>query len=237
MGKSYVNCVSMLHMKRFENSFAILLSILMVTLYIHGGTIFLILLMGYVLKCLLCPSFQYEWKNFLIYLNRYKFSIFLLFIIPFCSFIYYLQPLELQPSLSTLMQDCIFYYLLVGLIEEFICRALFLQAIYNFTESKKAAVVFSAVFYGICHIPSVWGQAFLGVSMRVLWSVGLGLYLGALYSKSKNYLFVSVIHMIADLSTIVFFFSNQTTYPAKCGAIVLILYILLGVYGLMQIEE
>lgn len=224
-------------MDKKEASCAILLAVGMAVFYIEGASMLAVLGTGGVLSYFLCPHLRFTYRSTMSCIKQQWWSLLLLFGVPTVAFIVSLWPLEAQPSFQTLLIDGIFFYLLVGCIEEFFCRGLLLTAFRTWMGSDFAALIFSSLIYGLFHLPSIWNGPLLLILMRVFWSIALGLYLGFLFLRSNNLLFVILVHALADWSTLVFFFSEQDWYPASAGAIVLLLYLSLGAYALVSFQD
>ncbi|MDY3034933.1 MAG: CPBP family intramembrane glutamic endopeptidase [Absicoccus sp.] len=182
----------------------------------------------------LCPHFSLYKHTHHAY---YGISILCLFLIPFLSIYVGLYALQGHPSGMKIAMEGLFYYVCVGLIEEFFCRGLILQSIQKGTNNDGFAIGSSALIYGLLHIPGMIGQAPIVILMRTIWSMGLGLYFGSIYVKTRSLGYVSLIHMIADWAAIPFVFSELSYYPGQSAAIIFLTYIALGCYGLVVVSS
>ena len=80
----------------------------------------------------------------------------------------------------------------------------------------------SSVIFGIGHIFGELGSSALTVICKVIWTIGLGLYLGAIYIK----------HLTGGLfCTWPFCYSTIPPYPEASLSILLAIYIIVGGYG------
>lgn len=191
-------------------------------------------IVGLGLTHFLCPHFSlYKHTHHV----HYGVSILCLFLIPFLSIYVGLYPFQAHPSVMKIGVEGIFYYVCVGLIEEFFCRGLILQSIETYTDNDLFAIGSSSFIYGLLHIPGMIGQAPIVILMRTMWSMGLGLYFGSLYVKTRSLGYVSLIHMIADWAAIPFVFSELSYYPGQSAAIVFLTYLALGCYGLVIVSS
>lgn len=90
----------------------------------------------------------------------------MVFGIPFITLFIALYPFTLRPSGIEIWRDGFFYYFLVGCIEELMCRGLLLEA-FTLVKTTLFAIVLSSLFYGLFHIPSIFGQVPILVLMRI----------------------------------------------------------------------
>ena len=207
---------------------------------LHADTIGLCLqalvvwFIGLCLTHVLCPHYQLYSHTHHAY---YGLSIVFLFLIPFLSIYWGLRPLEEHPSGMKIFFEGIFYYVCVGLIEEFFCRGLILQSIQKIINNDVFAIGMTALIYVLLHIPGMMGQATIVVIMRTLWSIGLGIYFGSIYVKTQSLGYVSFIHMMADWAAIPFVFSQLSYYPGQSAAIIFLTYIALGCNGLVVVSN
>ena len=74
------------------------------------------------------------------------------------------------------------------IIEEFIFRGVFLRALLSKYSANKA-IFFSAVIFALIHIQP----------MQMLGALALGLYFGYVFTKTKSFSTVAILHMIANL--------------------------------------
>ncbi len=223
-------------MKDLRNVLACIGAFVLATLHIQGKPMLVLLLFSFLFAHFIC-GYTYTWKNFKSALREHGVSILLVFGIPFITLFIALYPFTLRPSGIEIWRDGFFYYFLVGCIEELMCRGLLLEAFLRWSKRPFFAIVLSSLFYGLFHIPSIFGQVPILVLMRIFWSIGFGLYMGSLYVETKNILFVALVHAIADWATILFLFSNQNSYPAWAGAIILLVYLFLGFSSIVPFLE
>ena len=72
---------------------------------------------------------------------------------------------------------------------------------------------------------------------KIVWAIGLGIYLGAVFVKTRNLWLVSLFHFMIDLCGLPFCFSTQRAYPTISAVIVLCTFLIFGVYGLKLLQD
>lgn len=156
----------------------------------------------------------------------------------FSTFAFYigLKPFDYTPSVGKVLIEGFIYYIGVGFIEELYVRGLLLNIIEKLFHNKKNAtlwaIIISSVIFGLGHIPGVIGSSFLVIVCKVVWTIGLGIYFGAVYKKT-NCLWVPIIlHIVMDFCAVPFCFSTSFAYPSISLWIILPTYLLLGGYGI-----
>lgn len=205
-----------------------------VTLFVN---IIIALAAALILLKLLVPGFNPGFKtaNFKSGFKKYWVSAVLAFIVPTTAFIIGLLPFNYTPTVGKVLFEGVIYYLAVGIIEEFFNRGLLLNGIAGlFKNSKNAqlwAVIISASIFGLGHIFGMIGVAPLLMVCKTVWAIALGVYLGAIYVKTKNLWLVAVFHAVIDFCGIPFCFSTTQVYPTVSAVIILITYFALGAYG------
>lgn len=170
----------------------------------------------------------------------YWFSCFIAFIIPFMVFCFDLKPLDYRPTTLKVLIECVFYYIGVGIIEEFFARGLLLNGIEKVLKGSNVqlrAICLSALIFGAGHIVGMIGSTPFHIASKVVWTVGLGIYLGAIYVKTRNLWLVSIFHAIIDLCALPFCFSLQTEYSEVSAFIIAGTFLLIGVYGIYLIKK
>lgn len=152
------------------------------------------------------------------------------------SFCIGLYPFDNTPTVWRVLIEGIVYYIGVGVMEELYLRGLLQNVIEKLFGSRRHAslwaVLITSALFGAGHIFGALGQPVLTILCKTVWAAGLGVYLGAVYVKTRNLLLVMVLHTLIDLCGIPFCFSSGSKYPAISLAVSLISFVLLGVYGL-----
>jgi uncharacterized protein len=105
----------------------------------------------------------------------------------------------------------LWYFLEVGLVEEFFFRALLQSRLSVWLKSNTGGILFSGLIFGLAHAPGLYlrGASSEGISEQlpfIFWAsytvsvMSLaGIFLGIVWSKTKNIYLVMAIHAIVDL--------------------------------------
>ena len=135
----------------------------------------------------------------------------------------------------------IIYYIGVAIVEELYVRGLLLNLIEKIFYKKKnntmIAIILSAVIFGIGHIFGVLGQPILIIITKVIWTIAMGIYFGAIYKKTNNLWLPIILHFIINICALPYCFTTITTYPNTSLYIILPTYILLGIYSLYIMKQ
>lgn len=193
----------------------------------------------FLLRKLLCPKWELGLKLDGIWdgLKKYGLAGLIVLIITTFAFWYGLQPFDYKPTFLKVLIEGFVYYIGVGIIEELYVRGFLLNIIEKLFGNKKNAVlwavVISSVIFGLGHFFGMIGMPFLTIVFKLITTIGLGIYFGAVYKKTGN-LWVSIkLHIIMDFCGVPFCFKEQFAYPTISLIIMLPVYILLGAYGIM----
>jgi len=106
-----------------------------------------------------------------------------------------------------------FAYLLfdAGLIEEFFFRGLLQSRLSSFLKSETGGIIMAAIIFGLVHAPGLYlrGAEGEGVSEQMPFTFWMsysivymsiaGIFLGILYSRTKNLWLVMAVHAMIDL--------------------------------------
>lgn len=144
------------------------------------------------------------------------------------------------------------YCLFIGLFEEFMCRGWIQnELIEKYSKNRKQvilSIVLSSVIFGTMHISNIWvgGQGIIETLSQVIQATGMGIYLGAIYYRSKNIWSNAFIHGFWDFAILL----GQTNVIKSCqegnpttsyaisqliiAIIFFIIYTLLGLYLLRK---
>lgn len=168
-------------------------------------------------------------------IKKYGVSCIIAAAIPCAAFCVGLYPFDYSPTIWKVIIEYIVYYMGVGIIEEFFCRGLLQnaleQALCRTKYPQIAAVTMTAVVFGLGHVFGMIGMPLLLAACKVAWAVGLGIYLGAVYIKTRNLWVVGLFHFVIDLCGLPFCFSTQKTYPPISAIVVLCTFVIFGIYG------
>lgn len=109
------------------------------------------------------------------------------------------------------------YCLLIGIVEEFLCRGWLLnEFLERFSNSKKniiTSIILSSVIFGFIHIFNISaGQSLADTLVQVFNAVLLGAVFGLIYYKTKNIWSVVIIHAIWDFCLMI----GESTFFIDC---------------------
>lgn len=185
----------------------------------------------------ICPNWQLGLikANFSTGIKRYGLSGLLIFAISSIALCIGLKAFDNEPSVLKVLIEGFAYYIGVAFIEELYIRGLLLNIIEKVLRKSKYATVYaiiiSSVIFGIGHIFGTLGSSLLTIICKVVWTIGLGLYLGAIYKKTNNLWVPIVLHAVIDFCAWPFCFSTTPPYPEISLWILLIAYLGVGSYG------
>lgn len=152
-----------------------------------------------------------------------------------------LSPFDYSPTIWKVLIEGVIYYIGVATIEELYVRGLLLNLIEKLCHKKKnntnTAIILSSVIFGIGHILGVLGQPILIIITKVVWTIAMGLYFGAIYKKANNLWLPIILHFIIDVCALPYCFTSVSTYPSISLYIILPTYILLGAYSLYVMKR
>jgi len=102
-------------------------------------------------------------------------------------------------SKSLLLIPLAVYTLLIGVSEEFLCRGILYNVIFNKYGNVHAAVLISSVIFGIVHLTNLIGGASVGETLlQVLYASAFGVLIAAVYARCKNIWAVVLLHALFD---------------------------------------
>ena len=163
-------------------------------------------------------------------LKKYGLPMILASVIVSVSFIIGLQPFDNKPSVLRLIIEGIVYYIGVGIMEELYLRGLLQNLIEKCFGSKDGAslyaILIASALFGIGHIFGALGQPVATIVCKVIWNIGLGIYFGTVYLKTRN-LWVPIILR----------FTTSNKYPMMALLTCLVAYCGLGIYGISIIKR
>jgi membrane protease YdiL (CAAX protease family) len=156
-------------------------------------------------------------------------------IVVFVAFYLGLAPLDNSPTVLRVLVESVAYNVSLAVIEELYIRGLLLNVLRSvFAKSERGvlwAVVLSSAIFGLGHIPGAIGQPLIVVIGQVIWTFGLGVFLGAVYVKTANLWCPIICHYIINLAGFIYCFSTQTSYPTISLTVIIPLFLVLGIYG------
>ena len=149
--------------------------------------------------------------------------------------------LDASPSIWKVLIEGIIYYIGVALVEELYVRGLLLNLIEKFCHKSKnstlIAIIVSSVIFGLGHIFGVLGQPILVIVTKVIWTIAMGIYFGAIYKKTNNLWIPIILHFIINICALPYCFTTKTSYPMISLYIILPTYLVLGFYSLYIIKK
>lgn len=152
-----------------------------------------------------------------------------------------LRPFNYSPTIWKVLVEGIIYYIGVAIVEELYVRGLLLNLIEKICYKKRnntiIAIISSSVIFGLGHIFGVLGQPILIIITKVVWTIAMGLYFGAIYKKTNNLWLPIILHFIINICALPYCFTTITIYPNISLYIILPTYILLGIYSLYIIKR
>lgn len=181
-------------------------------------------------------------KNGFTYgLKRYGLIGFSVALIGLIAFYVGLMPFDKSPSLEKVIVEGVVYYIGVALVEELYIRGLLLNLIEKLFSKKEnatfIAIVLSSTIFGVGHIFGTLGQPMLVIISKVIWTIGMGLFFGAVYKKTSNLWLPILFHFLINVCALPYCFSTISGYAALTLYIILPTYILLGVYSIMILKK
>ena len=188
-----------------------------------------------------CPDFRLglQKNGFSQGFRKYGLWGILAAVVGFFAFYIGLYPLHAHPSLSKVLIEGVIYYIGVAIVEELYVRGLLLNLLERFlkrsSNSVLYAVILSSLIFGLGHIPGTLGMPVSVTMAKVVWTVGMGIYLGMVYTKSGNLWVPILIHFLINVSAIPYCFSTFRGYPNITLLIEAVVYVVLGIYSIIQL--
>ena len=190
----------------------------------------------------LCPSWKlgFNKKGIVSGLKKYGLIGIVVGIISGIAFFIGLT-LDARPSIWKVLIEGIIYYIGVAIIEELYVRGLLLNLIekisYKSKNSTLIAIIVSSVIFGLGHIFGVLGEPMLVITTKVIWTIAMGIYFGAIYKKTNNLWIPIILHFIINICALPYCFTTNTSYPMISLYIILPTYLILGFYSLYIIKK
>lgn len=191
----------------------------------------------------LCPKWElgFTAKGLNFGIRRYGIIGVITVVIGFIAFYVGLKPFDYQPSVAKLFVEGIIYYIGVAIVEELYVRGLLLNLIESFFEKNKnntlIAVILSSAIFGLGHIFDTFEQSLLVIISKVIWTTGMGLFLGMIYKKTSNLWLPIIIHFLINVCALPYCFSSVNGYANLTLYIIVPTYILLGTYSLIEMKK
>ena len=90
--------------------------------------------------------------------------------------------------------------LLTGITEEFLCRGLLYNTVFNKYNNVKIAVLFSSAIFGVVHLICLIYQPLIVTLVTVVFAFAGGVLFAAIYARCKNIWVVVLIHAFWDIA-------------------------------------
>lgn len=152
------------------------------------------------------------------------------------AFIIGLAPFDYKPSVWKILIEGVLYYFGVAIIEELYVRGLFLNIVDKIAHQKKnhtiIAIWVSSVVFGLGHIPGMIGMEPLVILLKVISTIGMGLYFGAIYKRTNNLWVPIILHGFIDICALPYCFTTFSGYKTTSLIKLVIIYTLLGIYSI-----
>lgn len=191
----------------------------------------------------LCPNWKIglNRNNLKVGLKKYGMVGIIVGIISGIAFYIGLKPFTYSPTIWKVLIEGIIYYIGVAIVEELYVRGLLLNLIEKLCYKKKSntmiAIILSSIIFGLGHIFGVLGQPILIIITKVVWTIAMGMYFGAIYKKTNNLWLPIILHYIIDVCALPYCFTTITTYPNISLYIILPTYLLLGIYSVFIMKS
>lgn len=191
----------------------------------------------------LCPKWKlgFTKTGLLEGLKKYGIIGIVISLVGLIAFYVGLLPFDSHPSIAKVLVEGVIYYVGVAIIDELYVRGLLLNLIDNIFKRNKnstvIAVILSAVIFGLGHIFGVLNQPALVIISKVVWTIGMGIFLGMIYKKTNNLWLPIIMHFFINVCALPYFFSSVKGYPSLTLYIIVPAYIILGIYSLTKLKK
>ena len=152
------------------------------------------------------------------------------------AFIIGLAPFDYKPSVWKILIEGVLYYFGVAIIEELYVRGLFLNIVDRIAHKKEhhavIAIWVSSVVFGLGHIPGMIGMEPIVILFKVISTIGMGLYFGAIYTRTNNLWVPIILHGFIDICALPYCFTTFSGYKTISLIGLVIIYMLLGIYSI-----
>ena len=166
----------------------------------------------------LCPNWKlgFNKKELKSGLKKYGLAGIVVGVISGIAFYIGLKPFNYNPTIWKVLIEGIIYYIGVAIVEELYVRGLLLNLIEKLFYKKRnntiIAVIVSSVIFGLGHIFGVLGQPLLVILTKVVWTIAMGMYFGAIYKKTNNLWLPIILHFIINVCALPYCFTTIQGY-------------------------
>lgn len=173
-------------------------------------------------------------------LKKYAFAGVVAGILSCIVFIVGLAPFDYNPSVWKILIEGILYYFGVAIVEELYVRGLFLNIVdkiaYKNERHTAIAIWVSSVVFGLGHIPGMIGMEPLVILFKIISTIGMGLYFGAIYKRTNNLWMPIILHGFIDICALPYCFTTFSGYKTISLIGLVIIYTLLGIYSIVLMK-
>lgn len=173
-------------------------------------------------------------------LKEYAFAGVAAGILSCIAFIIGLAPFDYNPSVWKILIEGVLYYFGVAIIEELYVRGLFLNIVDKIAHKKEhhtvIAIWVSSVVFGLGHIPGMICMEPLIILFKVISTIGMGLYFGAIYKRTNNLWVPIILHSFIDICALPYCFTTFSGYKTISLIGLVIIYTLLGIYSIVLMK-
>ena len=109
-----------------------------------------------------------------------------------------------------------------------------------FTKRKcktLIAIITSSVIFWLGHIFGALDQSIFVIITKIIWTIAMGIYFGAIYKKTNNLWIPIILHFITDVCALPYCFTTIQGYSNISLYIILPTYIVLGIYSLYIMKK
>lgn len=199
----------------------------------------LLIIIGLIAIRYLCPNLVLGLKKAGIKegLKKYLPSAIIIFVVSlFAYFIGLLGQYDYTPTVWKVLVETFVYNISVGFIEELYIRGLLLAIIIYLLRNKKnsvfTAIIISSVLFSLGHIPGMIDAGALAISMRLIWTFMLGIYLSIVYKKTDNLWVSIIIHAFINVSGVPFCFTTSRYFPEISVIIIMLGSVIIGLWSI-----
>jgi len=99
-------------------------------------------------------------------------------------------------------------------------------------KKTQLAIVISSIVFGLGHIPGMIGMGIGVIVFKVISTIGMGMYLGMIYKKTKNLWIPIIMHIFIDICALPYCFTTYKGYPNITLVMLVFIYGVLGIYSI-----
>lgn len=191
----------------------------------------------------LCPNWELGLNKKGIWSGIKKYSFVGIFagVLSCVAFCIGLNPFDYKPTIWKILFEGILYYVGVGIIEELYVRGLFLNTVeklaYKSRNKTNIAIWVSSVIFGLGHIPGMIGMGTFVIIFKVISTIGMGLYYGTIYKKTRNLWVPIIMHIFIDICALPYCFTTFRGYKTISLVLLVVIYTVLGIYSIALMRK